>query len=30
VDHGLNAIDRFQAANQGLIDAQWPVPPALG
>lgn len=30
VDHGLNTINRFQAANQGLIDAQWPVPPALG
>jgi hypothetical protein len=29
VDHGLNAIGGFQAANQALIDAQWPVPPAL-
>lgn len=29
VDHGLAAIDGFQAVNQGLIDAQWPVPPAL-
>jgi competence ComEA-like helix-hairpin-helix protein len=30
VDHGLNAIDQFQAANQALIDKQWPVPPAFG
>jgi hypothetical protein len=29
VDHGLNAIGGFQAVNQGLIDTQWPVPPAL-
>jgi len=30
VDHGLTAIGGFQAVNQALIDAQWPVPPALG
>lgn len=30
LDHGLNAINRFQATNQNLIDTQWPVPPALG
>jgi competence ComEA-like helix-hairpin-helix protein len=30
VDHGLNAIGGFQAVNQGLIDGQWPVPPAFG
>ena len=29
VDHGLSAIGDFQAVNQGLIDKQWPVPPAL-
>jgi predicted Zn-dependent protease len=29
VDHGLAAIGGFQAANQALIDGQWPVPPAL-
>jgi hypothetical protein len=30
VDHGLAAIGGFQAVNQALIDAQWPVPPAHG
>jgi hypothetical protein len=30
VDHGLAAIGGFQAVNQGLIDGQWPVPPAFG
>ncbi len=30
VDHGLGRIDRFQAANQALIDNQWPVPPRFG
>jgi competence ComEA-like helix-hairpin-helix protein len=30
VDHGLSAIGGFQAVNQGLIDRQWPVPPAFG
>lgn len=30
VDHGIGRIDRFQAANQALIDRQWPVPPAFG
>ena len=29
VDHGLNAIDQFQTANQALIDRQWPVPPTF-
>jgi hypothetical protein len=30
VDHGIGRIDRFQAANQALIDRQWPVPPHFG
>lgn len=30
VDYGLAAIGGFQAVNQALIDAQWPVPPAHG
>lgn len=29
-DHGIGRIDRFQAANQALIDNQWPVPPHFG
>ncbi len=29
-DYGLGAIGGFQAVNQGLIDGQWPVPPAHG
>ncbi len=29
-DHGIARIDRFQAANQALIDKQWPVPPHFG
>ncbi|WP_029107765.1 helix-hairpin-helix domain-containing protein [Mycobacterium sp. URHD0025] len=30
VDHGIATIDRWQAANQALIDNQWPVPPHFG
>lgn len=30
VDHGLGRINRFQPANQALLDRQWPVPPAFG
>ncbi|MCF6229279.1 MAG: hypothetical protein L3J62_00590 [Gammaproteobacteria bacterium] len=30
IDHGLATIGGFQAVNQGLIDRQWPVPPAHG
>jgi hypothetical protein len=29
-DHGLGRINRFQAANQALLDKQWPVPPHFG
>lgn len=30
VDLGLSTIDRFQSANQALLDKQFPVPPAFG
>ena len=31
IRHGLGgAIGGLQAVNQGLIDGQWPVPPAFG
>lgn len=29
IDHGIAAIGGLQATNQGLIDARFPVPPAL-
>ena len=29
-DHGYARINRFQAANQALVDRQWPVPPHFG
>jgi hypothetical protein len=29
-DHGIGRINRFQAANQALLDKQRPVPPHFG